>query len=257
MIAQDRMYGVWQGRIEVVRYKKGMMFVQAKIYGLTKTDKDHNEHPWYTMFAPVALNGVGSVEKSLYGAWHNPKVGDNALFIFEQGNPSQPYCIGFLPHFDDMPTEFDNDDYTKKKREHEDRREPVDDDIKDPINNARMVKTILQYLLLHDKTNHLVLDAKNADDMPKAKIELGEAAEFALALGDRLVKNFLKHKHKRAGKITNIDSDEDEYYLSTLSFTRKDPREDGASSKENTQTEKGGAETAEMAQENDTCVKKE
>ena len=246
MQLEEAMYGVYQGRVEVVRYKRGAAFVQAKLYGLTTSGKDGEEHPWYTQFALVAMNGTGSVGDSVYGEWHNPKVGDNALIVFEQGNPGLPYCIGFLPHFDDMPTEFDNDDYTDKTREAEDRREPTNEDIPKSINNARMIKTILQYLLLHDKTNHLVLDAKNANDMAAAKLELGEAAEFALALGDRLVENFLKHKHKRAGKITNIDSKESEYYLSTLSFTRKDPREDGADSGENAQTEKGGSENPDL-----------
>ena len=247
MKKEDAMYGVYQGRVERVRYKRGAVFVQAKLYGLSTSDKDTGEHPWFTPLALVTMNGTGSVGDSVYGEWHNPKVGDNALIVFEQGNPGLPYCIGFLPHFNDMPTEFDNDDYLNKEREAEDRREPTNEDIPKSINNARMVKTILQYLLLHDKTNHLVLDAKNADDMPAAKLELGEAAEFAIALGDRLVENFLKHKHKGAGKITNLDSDEAEYYLSTLSFTRKDPREDGADSGENAQTEKAGSEIGDMA----------
>jgi len=124
-----RLYGLYQGEVLRVRYHKGAAFIKAKIFCLSMMDADKKEYPWVTAWAPIAFSGAGAVAEgqNTYGVWFAPQVGDNVLIGFEQGLMGNPYCIGYFPHFQDMPTEFDNDDYLDKTREEEDRERPAED----------------------------------------------------------------------------------------------------------------------------------
>ena len=237
MEEQDRMYGLYKGVVTAVRYHKGMHFVQCKLLGWTVPDPDLVEHPWYTVWAPVICPGVGALlpGQDRYGFWRAPHVEDVAMIAFEEGHQGHPHCVGFLPHEDDMPPEFDNDDYRVKEREHQDRQNPTTEAAPDPVNEAAMLATVLSYILLHDKTGRLVLSV-----CKDGHIELGEGPSLEPAgLGgcgeddsgyekdgnkgmrlclEILARDFFCHTHPSTARPNNLSVDEWEEYISLYSW---------------------------------------
>lgn len=225
---EPKLPGVYQGEVVSTRYHKGVPFVKVKL-SAGSMRSDGKIYDWVTSWARIVSPMVGAIgdDAGKYGAWFSPKVGDVAVIAFEQGYKSTPICLGFCSRLGDMPTEFDNDDYTDKDREKEDRE-------KEEINQAQMLKTLSLYFLMHQKTNHMVLDAAKIGGEPEPRIEIGENASeigWEIALGRRLVEQFLKHTHPENNDETsapgNLDYEEAEDYLSEFAFINKEPREDG------------------------------
>ncbi len=235
---ENGMSGVYVGEVVRVRYNKGVPFIQAKVLAHSY-EIEGTQYNQYTPWAPVCLPfaGANAEGMSQYGAWFSPRVGDRCVLAFERDLPGRPMCIGFLPQVQDMPVEFDNDDYTAKEREAEDRQEQPDDKIDKTVNLAMALRTPLLYILLHQLTNHLVLDAAKGDDAPEPRLEIGENATevgFEISLGRRFVEQFLQHTHDcncgESSEPTNIDYEEVEDYISEWAFITQKPREDGKTS---------------------------
>ena len=229
---QSSFYGVYQGEVTHVRYHKGVIFVRVKLAAGSQID-DGAKYDWVTSWARVVSPMVGAISEGegRYGAWFSPKKGDIAVIAFEQGMQSQPVCLGFCARIADTPPEFENDDYLDKEAP----SEGNPDDREDPptthpeINMAQMLKTLALYLLLHQKTNHLVIDAAKMDGEPDPRIELGEGATangYNVALGSYFVEQFLKHTHDdKAIDADSVDSTDAEDYLSEFVFINKEPRD--------------------------------
>jgi len=220
--------GVYQGEVVRVRYHKGVPFVKVKL-GSGSRVEGPIKFDWVTPWARIVSPMLGALSdgEGRYGAWFSPKKGDIAVVAFEQGLQSHPVCLGFCARIADMPPEFDNDDYLDKTDEMPDDREDPEDE-HPQINMAQMLKTLSLYILLHQKTNHLVLDAAEMDGQEDPRIEFGEGASadgWEVALGRRFVQQFLKHEHSGTGKPTNLDYEDLEDYISEFVFINKEPRE--------------------------------
>jgi len=235
--------GLYQGKILIVRHHKGVVLIKADISSLRSVLPNGTESPWITPWAVVTTIGSGAIKDNdgRYGSYMTPRVGDNCIIGFEAGKQGLPYCIGLLPHDGDLPTEYDNDDYTNKDREKQIRQTPEGGGSEATVNPAYINKMLLQYFLMHSKTNHMVLDVAKADGQPEPRLEIGEDATnigSEMALGRYFAEQFLKHSHTGdTGDITDIDSEEIKDYISEWAFVTKEPREDGVPGSETTPSE--------------------
>ena len=111
--------GIYHGVITRVRYQKGMMFAKVWIPAWSS-----EKFKYITKWARIAIPW-GTMN---YGMWGTPKPGMHVWVAFEAGDPELPVVLAYHPVRDgeslEMPPEFDNDDYSNKSREKQNRELP-------------------------------------------------------------------------------------------------------------------------------------
>jgi uncharacterized protein involved in type VI secretion and phage assembly len=92
----SRRYGIYPARVERVDDPQGEGRVRVSFPWMG----GNNQGYW----APIAnaMSGPGR------GFWIMPEVGDEAVVMFEQGDPNHPWIVGFSHNGDHRPPETDN-----------------------------------------------------------------------------------------------------------------------------------------------------